>query len=92
MSMLGLRFAGGRRLVIDGKPVGELMYLRGSGPPVAMCVTRLDGAAGPLRVDTRRDLRLASWTDGRHAYVVVGELDEQAAVDIADLVAAQLRG
>ena len=91
LSMLEMRFAGGRMLVIDGKPVGELMYLRGSGPPVALCVTRLDGAAQPLRLDVRHDLRLASWTDGSHAYVVVGELDEQAATDVADSVAAQLR-
>lgn len=92
LSKLGLSFAGGRMLVIDGKPVGELMYVRQSGPPVALCVTRMAGAAEPLRVDTRQDLRLASWTDGQHAYVAVGLLDAQAVTDVAEMAAAQLKG
>lgn len=91
LSTLGMRFAGGRMLVVDGRPVGELMYVRPAGLPVAVCVTRLDGAPQPLRVDTREDMTLASWTDGHHAYVVVGDLDAKAAAGMAELAAARFR-
>lgn len=89
-SKMGLRFAGGRMLVVDGKPVGELMYTRASGLPVAFCITPLDGPAEPLRLDAREGLQLASWTDGHHAYVVVGDMSREAAVDAARLAAAEL--
>ena len=92
LSRAGLRFAGGRMLVIDDKPVAELMYTRASGPPLALCVTAMGGGTEPLHVDTRGDLHLASWTDGRFAFVVVGELDGGAARGIANLAAAQLQG
>ena len=89
LSTVGMRFAGGRMLVVDGKPVAELMYVRPVGLPVAICVTPLDGAAEPLRMDTKHGMRLASWLDGRHAYVVVGDLDEKTATGVAELAAAQ---
>lgn len=90
LSRVGLRFAGGRMLVVDGKPVGELMYTREAGLPVAFCVTPFDGPAQRLRVEEREGLQLASWTDGRHAYVVVGDISKEAAADAAGLAAAQL--
>ncbi len=92
LTPLGLRFAGGRMLVVDGKPVGELLYRRAAGLPVAICVTRMDAAAASLRVDQKHGMTLASWLDGSHAYVVVGDMDEQTAVEAAQLAAAQFRG
>ena len=91
LSTLGMRFAGGRMLVVDGKPVGELMYVRPVGLPVAICVTRLDGAPQPLRVDAKQGMTLASWTDGRYAYVVVGDLEAKAAAGMVELAAARFR-
>jgi anti-sigma factor RsiW len=87
-----LRFAGVRLLVFDGRPLADLLYTREHGPPVGLCVARLPGDAQPIRLAPRDGLQLATWRDDGYAYVVVGELDEQAARDIAERAAVQLRG
>ena len=84
----GLTFAGGRMLVIDAKPVAELMYTRADGLPVALCVTAagVQGANDEIRMDQRGELRLASWTNGGHVFVVVGEADAAAIRNLAERV------
>ena len=92
LSAAGLRFAGGRMLVIDGKPVADFLYTRADGRPVALCIAHADGKPIGMRIDARGDLRLASWDAGKHRFVVVGELDPTGARRIAELAAAQIGG
>ena len=84
---LGLTFAGGRMLVVDGKPVAELMYTRANGRPIAICIAEAArGAASsgtPVAIARNGDLRLASWQNGAHTFVVVGETDDAAIGAIA---------
>lgn len=92
LASASLHFAGVRLLVIDGQPVADLLYAREHGPPVALCIARMAGGARPIRLARRDGLQLAAWRDGGYAYVVVGELDERAARDIAERASVQLRG
>jgi len=92
LSGAGLRFAGGRMLVIDQRPVAELVYTRERGLPVAICIGQLEGGPWPLRIEKRGRLRVASWSDDGYAYSVVGELDAPTARDLADRAAEQLKG
>ncbi len=71
----GLTFAGGRLVVLDGEPVAELMYTRAKGPPIAFYVLAHAGEPSSLVVERRGDLNLATWDDGSHAYVVVGDAE-----------------
>jgi anti-sigma factor RsiW len=88
--LAGLTFAGGRMLVVNGRPVAQLMYTREHGLPVALCLTRLAGEAAPIHVEKRGTLRLAQWQDGAYAYVVVGELDDGTARTLAESASRQL--
>jgi anti-sigma factor RsiW len=90
LTAAGLRFAGGRIFVVNSHPVAELMYTRDRGLPIGVCVTRMDGGASPLAIEQRGPEILASWIADGYAYVVVGELDDPAAQDIARRVAAQI--
>jgi anti-sigma factor RsiW len=92
LASAGLHFAGGRMLVIDERPVAQLMYTRDRGLPIAVCIGLTDGDASQIRVERRGALRLASWSDGRYGYVVVGELDRDAVRDLAERVKEQLKG
>ncbi len=92
LASAGLHFAGGRMLVVDGRPVAQLMYTRDRGLPVAVCVTRTDGNASPVHVERRGALHLATWADDGYGYIVVGELDRTAVQDIAEQVERQLKG
>jgi anti-sigma factor RsiW len=88
----GLTFAGGRMLVVGGRPVAQLLYTRAAGAPIGICVTRLPGGAAPLQVEQHGDLAAAEWEENGFAYVVVGDLSKDAARDLANRVAATFQG
>ena len=85
----GLRYAGGRMLIIDDSPVADFLYTRVNGAPIGVCVVRGGGMPSPLRVVARGALRLATWAEGGVTYIVVGDLDAATARRIAALVASQ---
>jgi len=86
----GLTFAGGRLVVLDGEPVAELMYTREKGLPIAFCVLSHGGKADAVTVERRGDLNLATWDDGSHSYIVVGEADQGVIRELAALAQKQL--
>jgi anti-sigma factor RsiW len=86
----GLKFAGGRMLVIDGKPVAEFMYTRANAPPVALCIARTGVETAGMRVDRYGDLHLASWVAGGYAFVIAGILTPAEAEAVAEQARAQL--
>lgn len=76
-SAAGLTFAGGRMVVVDGAPIAELMYTRTNGLPIGFCMFRHDATPSPIVVERREKQHLATWDDGKHAYIVVGEADSE---------------
>jgi anti-sigma factor RsiW len=90
LAAAGLRFAGGRMLVINSGPIAELMYTRDDGLPVALCISRTPWQNAPLNVEKRGRQRAAFWVRGGFAYVVVGEIDRPTAEALAALVGAQI--
>lgn len=76
-SASGLTFAGGRMVVVDGAPVAELMYTRANGLPIGFCMFRHDATPSAIVVERRDNQHLATWDDGKHAYIVVGEADRE---------------
>jgi anti-sigma factor RsiW len=91
LAAAGLHFAGGRMLVVNDRPVAELMYTRDHGLPIGICVTQMAAEPSPISIEQRGRERLASWITGGYAYVVVGEIDDPTARDIAQHVAAQIK-
>lgn len=92
LSTAGLTFAGGRMLVVNGRPVAQLMYTRANDPPVGFCITRLNDPPASLQVTHRRSLDLAWWIAGGYAYMVVGALPGGQAEALAQLIVNQSRG
>jgi anti-sigma factor RsiW len=86
----GLHFAGGRMLVVNDRPVAELMYTRAHGLPVAVCVTQIEGKPWSMDVEQHGALRVATWAKDAYAYVVVGEIGDEQARDLAWRVKAQI--
>ena len=86
----GLTFAGGRMVVVDGAPVAELMYTRESGLPIAFCVFYRAGKPGGVQETSRGAVNLATWDDGSHSYVVVGEAAPGTIRELAALARKQI--
>ncbi len=89
-SAAGLTFAGGRLGVLDGEPVAELMYTRDKGLPIAFYVLSRGGKPAGVAVERRGDMNLATWDDGSHRYVVVGEALPEEIRQLAKLAREQL--
>jgi len=77
-------------LVINDRPVAELMYTRAHGLPIAVCVTQIEGKPWSMDVEQHGALRVASWAKDSYAYVVVGEIGDEQARDLAWRVKAQI--
>jgi anti-sigma factor RsiW len=86
----GLTFAGGRLVVLDGEPVAELMYTRDNGLPIALYILAHAGKPGAVTVEQRGDINLATWDDGSHSYIVVGEAASNLIRELATLARTQL--
>jgi anti-sigma factor RsiW len=86
----GLTFAGGRLVVLDGEPVAELMYTRDNGLPIGFCILYHVGKPDTVVVARRGDVNLATWADGTHSYIVVGEAASDVVRQLATLARAQL--
>jgi anti-sigma factor RsiW len=86
----GLTFAGGRLVVLDGAPVAELMYTRAKGLPIAFCVLAHAGEATSVMVERRGAFNLATWDDGHHSYIVVGDAEPAMIRDLAAQAKQQL--
>jgi anti-sigma factor RsiW len=86
----GLTFAGGRLVVLDGEPVAELMYTREKGLPIAFCVLSHAGKPSSVAVERRGQTSLATWDDGSHSYIVVGEAEPDVVQQLAATARTQL--
>jgi anti-sigma factor RsiW len=80
----GLTFQGARMLVIDGKPVAQLIYTPPDGRALALCIIRSPKEDKPLTASQQDDLRLVEWRSNGHGFVVVGWEDEARMLAIAE--------
>jgi anti-sigma factor RsiW len=80
----GLTFQGARMLVIDGKPVAQLIYTPPDGRALALCIIRSPKEDKPLTASQQDDLRLVEWRANGHGFVVVGWEDEARMLAIAE--------
>ena len=82
-------FMGARQLVINGRPVAQLVYADQQKELFAFCITR-NGSGKAQDIKRHRvndDLHLADWKDQDFSYVVVGF----EPVDVVKGLAEQLR-
>ncbi|MBP1883518.1 anti-sigma factor family protein [Sinorhizobium mexicanum] len=88
----GLTFEGARLLVVDGKPVGQLVYRDREGDIYAICF--LKGGDKPqadqFREDIRDNLGLVSWQKDDASLVLVGPSADAALRELAEAVAASI--
>jgi anti-sigma factor RsiW len=92
LSKRGLEFRGARLLVVDGKPVAQLLYGWPDQPqrPLALCIsTGAPGMSG-LTYERRGEVNLALWRSNAYTYVLVGWVDPSFLTQLAADVGPQL--
>ncbi|MCA1442816.1 anti-sigma factor [Ensifer sp. IC4062] len=88
----GLTFEGARLLVVDGQPVGQLVYRDREGDIYAICFLKHGDKPPPdqFREDIRDNLGLVSWQKGDASLVVVGPSADAGLRELAEAVAASI--
>ncbi len=67
----GLTFVGARMLVVDARPVAQLMYTNARGDRVALCVTEQSKAGdSPLQYMAEQGFDLYAQGIGRHVFIL----------------------
>jgi len=94
LSAHDLIFRGARLLVVDDRPVGELVYSRPDRPhrPVALCITFGGPGEEALRTEARDGITLALWRRQGYYYVLAGWMDKTALGRLAAELTPELDG
>ena len=89
LSRVGLEFQGARLLVVDGRPVAQLLYAWPHQParPLGFCITSGEPDDATIRDAHRKGVNLAVWGGNGYTYVLVGWV----AADMLTALASELR-
>jgi anti-sigma factor RsiW len=83
VALPGLRFTVAFMLSHNGAPLGVVAYVDASGAPVALCIIANDAPDAPMRSERRDNLSLAWWSRGGRSRLVIGNIPEERAVELA---------
>lgn len=70
-------------LEYDGVPIAQLAYLDAKHGPLALCVTRSNSGSRPLAHERRHEMNVVYWTEGEHAWMLIGHNPAPALEDLA---------
>ncbi|WP_392342015.1 zf-HC2 domain-containing protein (plasmid) [Phaeobacter sp. BS52] len=88
LSAFGLTFEGGRLLVANGAPVGQLMYRGADGAVIALCLQAGDTPQGEaFAARTLRGFDFISWNGEGGKFVLIGPEGQPGLADIAKAAA-----
>ncbi|HTN10602.1 MAG TPA: hypothetical protein VL154_06460 [Acetobacteraceae bacterium] len=85
MVQAGFTFRGARLLVVDGRPVGQLLYDRPGQPhrPLGLCISAGEPPWQAVRITRRQGITLAAWGQRGFTFVLVGWGDANALTALA---------
>jgi len=82
-----LSFRRAQLLGYQGRALVQMAYLTPDRSPVALCIIRTDNIAdNPISVTTLESMAAAHWTDGNHAFLLIGGQD----LDLIEAAARRL--
>jgi anti-sigma factor RsiW len=92
LSGRGLTFLGGRMLVVEGRPVAQIMYGTADGQRIALCaIEQKTGKASGLVKHSEDGLDLYAKGDGRHLFILVGPAASTVVRDLTSEMTTLLR-
>ncbi|RON69255.1 anti-sigma factor [Pseudomonas fluorescens] len=77
LSPAGLKLPGAelkraQMLEYDGVPIAQIVYLDARHGPLALCVIRSNSGSRPLTHERRHQMNVVYWTEGEHAWMLIG--------------------
>ncbi|WHO72793.1 anti-sigma factor [Rhizobium sp. BT03] len=88
VALPGIDFKRALLLRYDGKPLAQIAYLDPETGPMALCIVRSDAGPKAPDVESRKGMNVVYWSNGTHAFMLIGH----AAADRMTAIADGVRG
>jgi len=85
----GMKFKRAQVLGFRGKPLVQLAYLTPDGVPMALCIIA-KAESKELNLIELEDMQSAAWSDGTHAYLLIGGDDPELVKNAAEYLQTTL--
>ncbi|GGK34804.1 Transmembrane transcriptional regulator (anti-sigma factor RsiW) [Pseudomonas koreensis] len=83
VTLPGAELKRAQMLEYDGVPIAQLTYLDTRHGPLALCVIRSNSGSRPLAHERRHEMNVVYWTEGEHAWMLIGHNPAPALEDLA---------
>lgn len=80
----GIEFRRAQELGFAGQSLIQIAYLTPGDVPIALCIIKNDGSTEGMTNSLIEGLASAYWSDGSHAYLVIGGQDASLVTQIAE--------
>lgn len=84
VSLPGVDFKRALLLQYDGKPLAQIAYLDPETGPMALCIVRSDAGPKAPDLEHRKGMNVVYWSNGRHAFMLIGHAPADRMAAIAD--------
>ncbi|PCK77448.1 anti-sigma factor family protein [Rhizobium sophoriradicis] len=84
VSLPGVDFKRALLLQYDGKPLAQIAYLDPETGPMALCIVRSDAGLKAPDLESRKGMNVVYWSNGRHAFMLIGHAPADRMAAIAD--------
>ncbi|EJC82658.1 putative transmembrane transcriptional regulator (anti-sigma factor) [Rhizobium leguminosarum bv. trifolii WSM2297] len=89
VSLPGIDFKRALLLQYDGRPLAQIAYLDPETGPMALCIVRSDAAPKTPDLENRRGMNVVYWSNGSHAFMLIGHAAGDRMTAIADGVSGE---
>ncbi|ANL32895.1 anti-sigma factor family protein [Rhizobium phaseoli] len=90
VSLAGIDFKRALLLQYDGKPLAQIAYLDPETGPMALCIVQSDAGPKAPDLESRKGMNVVYWSNGRHAFMLIGHAAADRMAAIADGVRARV--
>ncbi|PDT03096.1 Fis family transcriptional regulator [Rhizobium chutanense] len=84
VALPGIDFKRALLLQYDGKPLAQVAYLDPETGPMALCIVRSDAGPKAPDVESRKGMNVVYWSNGTHAFMLIGHAPADRMTAIAD--------
>ncbi|ARM87113.1 anti-sigma factor protein [Rhizobium sp. CIAT894] len=90
VALPGIDFKRALLLQYDGKPLAQIAYLDPETGPMALCIVRSDAGPKAPDVESRKGMNVVYWSNGTHAFMLIGHAPADRMTAIADGVRGRM--
>lgn len=90
VALPGIDFKRALLLQYDSKPLAQIAYIDPETGPMALCIVRSDAVPKAPDVESRKGMNVVYWSNGTHAFMLIGRIPVARAQELAENVRSRL--